>query len=231
MSHSRSLCVSLGLLSIGASQIPLCIEISVKDSWQPHVQNHHSTFILYREPSSRQILQRDVRSKIELSQRRYQDPDYGSLGTENGLGFGMVHSTLKNKVMFIYSPLLWLLMSPPFQAPFPSNFWIGSHWSCFPCLALPPSQAKWEGNSLPWCRKIFGVRQWVEHQSGTSTVFWIFVTLCIATCVHLSWVPGVSGADPDVVLAYSLEVGVWILQLAVWSGKGSLGWVFERAGQ
>lgn len=84
MSHSRSLCVSLGLLSIGASQIPLCIVISVKDSWQPHVQNHHSTFILYREPSSRQMLQRNVRSKIELSQRRYQDPDCGSLGTENG---------------------------------------------------------------------------------------------------------------------------------------------------
>lgn len=80
--------------------------------------------------------------------------------------------------MFIYSSLLWFLMSPPFQAPFPSNFWIGSHWSCFPCLALPPHQAKWEGNSLPWCRKIFGVRQWVEHQPGTFPVFWIFVLSC-----------------------------------------------------
>lgn len=178
MSHSGSLCVSLGPLSIGASQIPLWIKISVKDSWQPHVQNHHSTFILYREPSSTQMLQRNVRRKYSSPR---EDTRILTVGAWRLKMVGACHGTfhsVRNKVMFIYSPLLWLLMSPPFQAPFPSNFWIGSHWSCFPCLALPPNQAKWEGKSLPWHRKSFRVRQWVEHQSGTFTVFWIFVLSC-----------------------------------------------------
>lgn len=189
MSHSRSLCVSLGLLSIGASQIPLCIKISVKDSWQPHVQE--SSQHIYS--LQRAIIQTGAAEKCQTQNRALPEKILGSwlweLGNWKWLGFGMVLSTLKNKVMFIYSPLLWLLMRPLFQAPFPSNFWIGFHWSCFPCLALPPSQAKWEGNSLPWCRKIFGVRQWVEHHSGTFMVFWIFVLSCALLLVltHLEY--------------------------------------------
>lgn len=51
--------------------------------------------------------------------------------------FGMVLCTLKKQVMFISSPLFWLLLSSPFQAPFPSNFLLGSHWNCFPSCSTP----------------------------------------------------------------------------------------------
>lgn len=124
-------------------------------------------------------------------------------------------------------------MSPPFQAAFPSNFWICSHWSCFPCLALPPSQGKWEGNSLPWYRKISRVHQWVEYQPGTFMVFWIFVLSCALLLVftHLEYLVFLE-QNQTWCLPYSLRgIGVWILQLAVWSGESSLGWVFERTGQ
>lgn len=82
-----------------------------------------------------------------------------------------------------------------------------------------------------------GVERFLEYVNGWSTSLgpsWCFGSLCFAEHCYFcsSWVPGVSRADPDVVPAYSLgEIGVWILQLAVWWGKSSLGWVFERAGQ
>lgn len=82
-----------------------------------------------------------------------------------------------------------------------------------------------------------GVERFLEYVNGWSTSLgpsWCFGSLCFAEHCYFcsSWVPGVSRAEPDVVPAYSLgEIGVWILQLAVWWGKSSLGWVFERAGQ
>lgn len=94
MSHSGSLCVSLGPLSIAASQIPLCIKISVKIPGNPmcRIITAHLFFAESHHPHRCcREMSEDNRALSEKTPESW----LWELGDWKRLGLGMVLSTLE----------------------------------------------------------------------------------------------------------------------------------------